>query len=209
MLLQIPGLTVAADQTEVLARGYWPSYNVPFYPENLQASSTFGWLGTPLSLPCWSKEVLVLLMLLMDSSHSAPATFFKLLRLLQEGGLQGIHAAAAAARRRLYGGGKAEVLSAGPARDNLQEGCRQRRGPGLPQAPHALQLLPHRPCGFCLPACAVTSLTQCKDDIHIACNWLLLSHARYIPREGCSGGCHLSQSSCQMLTNEASGHWQT
>ena len=33
MLLQIPGLTVAADQTEVLAMGYWPSYNVPFYPE--------------------------------------------------------------------------------------------------------------------------------------------------------------------------------
>ncbi|CAL5220185.1 g2156 [Coccomyxa viridis] len=30
---QIPGLTVAADQTDVLARGYWPSYNVPFYPE--------------------------------------------------------------------------------------------------------------------------------------------------------------------------------
>ena len=31
--MQIPGLTVAADQTGVLARGYWPSYNVPFYPE--------------------------------------------------------------------------------------------------------------------------------------------------------------------------------
>ena len=30
---QIPGLTVAADQTDILARGYWPSYNVPFYPE--------------------------------------------------------------------------------------------------------------------------------------------------------------------------------
>ena len=32
-IVQIPGLTVAADQTSVLARGYWPSYNVPFYPE--------------------------------------------------------------------------------------------------------------------------------------------------------------------------------
>ena len=31
--LQIPGLTVAEDQTEILSRGYWPSYNVPFYPE--------------------------------------------------------------------------------------------------------------------------------------------------------------------------------
>nr|QOL01101.1 putative extracellular protein CSOL_028 [Pseudococcomyxa simplex] len=30
---QIPGLTVAEDQTEILSRGYWPSYNVPFYPE--------------------------------------------------------------------------------------------------------------------------------------------------------------------------------
>lgn len=31
--VQIPGLTVAEDQTEILSRGYWPSYNVPFYPE--------------------------------------------------------------------------------------------------------------------------------------------------------------------------------
>ena len=33
MTLQIPGLTIAADQTEQLARGYWPSYNVPYYSE--------------------------------------------------------------------------------------------------------------------------------------------------------------------------------
>ncbi|BDA45664.1 Phospholipase B-like 1 [Coccomyxa sp. Obi] len=30
---QVPGLTVAEDQTEILSRGYWPSYNIPFYPE--------------------------------------------------------------------------------------------------------------------------------------------------------------------------------
>eukprot|EP00753_Platysulcus_tardus_P015584 PLAT5104.1.p1 GENE.PLAT5104.1~~PLAT5104.1.p1 ORF type:complete len:554 (+),score=259.67 PLAT5104.1:12-1673(+) len=28
---QIPGLVVYADQTQQLMRGYWPSYNVPFY----------------------------------------------------------------------------------------------------------------------------------------------------------------------------------
>lgn len=30
---QIPGTYVAHDQTVVLQRGHWPSYNVPFYPE--------------------------------------------------------------------------------------------------------------------------------------------------------------------------------
>lgn len=30
---QVPGLTVAADKTATLERGYWPSYNVPFFPE--------------------------------------------------------------------------------------------------------------------------------------------------------------------------------
>ena len=30
---QIPGKVVGGDQTEVLSYGYWPSYNVPFYPE--------------------------------------------------------------------------------------------------------------------------------------------------------------------------------
>merc|ERR1719331_2013801 len=30
---EIPGLVVGADQTETLRRGYWPSYNVPYYPE--------------------------------------------------------------------------------------------------------------------------------------------------------------------------------
>ena len=30
---QIPGLIEAADMTETLMRGYWPSYNVPFFPE--------------------------------------------------------------------------------------------------------------------------------------------------------------------------------
>ena len=32
-LLQVPGLSMAADETETLRRGYWPSYNVPYFPE--------------------------------------------------------------------------------------------------------------------------------------------------------------------------------
>ena len=31
---QIPGLVVAADKTEILAMAsFWPSFNVPFFPE--------------------------------------------------------------------------------------------------------------------------------------------------------------------------------
>ena len=30
---QLPGYYRAADQTMVLQRGHWPSYNVPFYPD--------------------------------------------------------------------------------------------------------------------------------------------------------------------------------
>ena len=30
---EIPGLVAGGDQTETLERGYWPSYNVPFYAE--------------------------------------------------------------------------------------------------------------------------------------------------------------------------------
>lgn len=30
---QVPGLTVSADKTGALDRGYWPSYNVPYFPE--------------------------------------------------------------------------------------------------------------------------------------------------------------------------------
>lgn len=30
---QIPGMVVSADMTPTLALGYWPSYNVPFFPE--------------------------------------------------------------------------------------------------------------------------------------------------------------------------------
>lgn len=30
---EIPGLVAGADQSEALRRGYWPSYNVPYYPE--------------------------------------------------------------------------------------------------------------------------------------------------------------------------------
>ena len=33
MVEQIPGLTISGDQTGELERGYWPSYNVPFYRE--------------------------------------------------------------------------------------------------------------------------------------------------------------------------------
>jgi len=30
---EMPGLLVGGDQTETLSRGYWPSYNVPYFPE--------------------------------------------------------------------------------------------------------------------------------------------------------------------------------
>ncbi len=36
---QIPGLVVAADMTPTLLLGYWPSFNVPFFPE------VGGWVG--------------------------------------------------------------------------------------------------------------------------------------------------------------------
>ena len=140
--------------------GYWPSYNVPFYPEIYRQAVPLAGSARSFLLACWSKEVCAFPVLLMDYSHAAPATFLKLWRLLQESGLQGVHGAAAAARRQLCDGGKAEVLSAGPARNDIQAGRWQCHGPGLPQAPHALQLLPHRPCGFCLPASAVDALAH-------------------------------------------------
>lgn len=30
---QIPGLIAAGDLTRTLERGYWPSYNIPYFPE--------------------------------------------------------------------------------------------------------------------------------------------------------------------------------
>lgn len=30
---QIPGLVLAADLTDMLALSYWPSFNVPYFPE--------------------------------------------------------------------------------------------------------------------------------------------------------------------------------
>lgn len=33
---QIPGLVASADLTEQLARGYFPSYNIPYFPQVLQ-----------------------------------------------------------------------------------------------------------------------------------------------------------------------------
>eukprot|EP00941_MAST-03F_sp_MAST-3F-sp1_P001743 g1743.t1 len=35
---EIPGLVLGSDQTETLARGYWPSYNIPFYTEVFERS---------------------------------------------------------------------------------------------------------------------------------------------------------------------------
>ena len=30
---QVPGLIASRDMTEQLARGYWPSYNIPYFQE--------------------------------------------------------------------------------------------------------------------------------------------------------------------------------
>eukprot|EP01012_Entosiphon_sulcatum_P050606 TRINITY_DN69491_c0_g1_i1.p1 TRINITY_DN69491_c0_g1~~TRINITY_DN69491_c0_g1_i1.p1 ORF type:complete len:546 (+),score=119.16 TRINITY_DN69491_c0_g1_i1:26-1663(+) len=35
---EIPGMIPGSDQTATLRRGYWPSYNVPFYPQTFTAS---------------------------------------------------------------------------------------------------------------------------------------------------------------------------
>ena len=42
---EIPGLVAGADQTATLARGYWPSYNVPFYAEVYRRSGYATYLG--------------------------------------------------------------------------------------------------------------------------------------------------------------------
>ena len=81
MLLQIPGLTVAADQTEVLARGYWPSYNVPFYPEIYRQAVHLAGLSRLFPWHAGQRNC-VLSRALIDSSCAAPAAFLKLLRLL-------------------------------------------------------------------------------------------------------------------------------
>ena len=38
MGLKIPGLVMFADETDVLERGHWPSYNVPFFKEIYEES---------------------------------------------------------------------------------------------------------------------------------------------------------------------------
>ena len=39
---QIPGLVLYDDVTQQLERGYWPSYNVPYFPE-IYEKSTWAW----------------------------------------------------------------------------------------------------------------------------------------------------------------------
>jgi len=51
---EIPGLVLGADQTATLARGYWPSYNVPFYAEIYKRSGYSLYLdSTPLRGPAY------------------------------------------------------------------------------------------------------------------------------------------------------------
>lgn len=45
--LQIPGLVVAADMTSTLAMGYWPSFNVPYFPE-VRRPGSVSYKGPPL-----------------------------------------------------------------------------------------------------------------------------------------------------------------
>ena len=54
---QVPGLVAAADMTPMLAFGYWPSFNVPFFPEvgavafrACGRAAGLAWL--PCGLPC-------------------------------------------------------------------------------------------------------------------------------------------------------------
>ena len=54
---QIPGLVASRDMTEQLARGYWPSYNIPYFPEVETASNfcqnagaTPQWVLSPMLL---------------------------------------------------------------------------------------------------------------------------------------------------------------
>jgi len=46
ILEQLPGLVKSADVTNILNYGYWPSYNVPFFPEIFQAA---GYATLPLN----------------------------------------------------------------------------------------------------------------------------------------------------------------
>ncbi|KAK9864545.1 hypothetical protein WJX84_003217 [Apatococcus fuscideae] len=42
---QVPGLVAAADMTETLTRGYWPSYNVPYFQEAYHKSGYPGFVA--------------------------------------------------------------------------------------------------------------------------------------------------------------------
>ena len=46
---QIPGLVASGDVTEQLARGYWPSYNIPYFPEASSCSQHLSALHPPHS----------------------------------------------------------------------------------------------------------------------------------------------------------------
>ena len=55
---QIPGLVVSADATGALARGYWASYNVPYFDEvrarTRVLSSSVRWASTASGETCGS-----------------------------------------------------------------------------------------------------------------------------------------------------------
>jgi hypothetical protein len=80
---QVPGLVAAADMTPMLAFGYWPSFNVPFFPEvgavafrACGRAACLAWL--PCGLPCavgstnYCAAELCLLTILPEWGTSAP-----------------------------------------------------------------------------------------------------------------------------------------
>ena len=52
---QIPGLVASADVTEQLARGYWPSDNIPYFPHVLISCYSHGIM--PLGVPSRPAEM--------------------------------------------------------------------------------------------------------------------------------------------------------
>ena len=97
--MQVPGLTVAEDQTEILSRGYWPSYNVPFYPEIYRSyaqASQRSYAGVPCAKIL--RELLLAMLFEVRTVLHRRAGYLKLQRDQQARGADYV----AAARQKSY-----------------------------------------------------------------------------------------------------------